>query len=49
MLLFESLREVMLLLDFGEHVRVVLLPGFGEQARVVRMGLSGSSALIGFW
>ncbi|XP_027941093.1 uncharacterized protein LOC114194886 [Vigna unguiculata] len=34
-LLFVSLREVMLLPDFGEQVRGWLLPGFGEQARVV--------------
>jgi len=39
----------MLLLGFGEHVRVGLLSGFVEQIRVVFLRLKENNTLTGFW
>ena len=48
-LLFVNLREAMLLLGFGEQVRVRLSSGFFEQTRVAFVRLRGSNTLTGFW
>ena len=48
-LLFVSLREVMLLPDFGEQVRVGFLSGFIEQTRVMFVRLRENNTLTGFW